>query len=65
MLIISAHLPHARQSVLSYRETLQEIKCCRERFKSAFPRHRVVFGADANTGLRWKMVDLLVMRLSL
>ena len=27
VLIISAHLPHARQSVMSYRETLQEITC--------------------------------------
>ena len=34
--LISAHLPHARQSVLSYRETLQEITCCLERFKSVF-----------------------------
>ena len=51
MLIISAHLPHARQSVLSYRETLQEITCCLERFKSAFPLHHVVLGADANASL--------------
>ena len=28
VLIISAHLPHARQSVVSCRETLQEITCC-------------------------------------
>ena len=51
VLIISAHLPHARQSVMSCRETLQEIKCCFERFKSAFPRHHVVLGADANVSL--------------
>ena len=51
MLIISAHLPHARQSVLSCRETLQKITCCLERFKSAFPQHHVVLGADANTSL--------------
>ena len=50
-LIISAHLPHARQSVMSYRETLQEITCCLERFKSAFPRHHVVLGADCNGSL--------------
>ena len=50
-LIISAHLPHARQSVMSYRETLQEITCCLERFKSAFPRHHVVLGADCNVSL--------------
>ena len=51
MLIISAHLPHARQSVLSYRETLQEITCCLDRFKSAFPRHHVLLGANANISL--------------
>ena len=51
VLVISAHLPHARQSVMSYRETLQEITCCLERFKSAFPRHHVVLGADSNTSL--------------
>ena len=51
VLIISAHPPHARQSVLSCRETLQEITCCVERFKSAFPRHHVVLGADANASL--------------
>ena len=51
MLIISAHLPHARQSVLSYSETLQEITCCLERFKSAFLRHHVVLGADCNVSL--------------
>ena len=51
VLIISAHLPHARQSVMSYRETLQEITCCLERFKSAFPRHHVVLGADCNVSL--------------
>ena len=51
VLIISAHLPHARQSVLSYRETLQEVTCCLERFKSAFPRRHVVLGADCNVSL--------------
>ena len=51
VLIISAHLPHARQSVLSYRETLREITCCLERFKSAFPRHHVELGADCNVSL--------------
>ena len=51
VLIISAHLPHARQSVLSYRETLQEITCCLERFKSVFPRHHVVLVADCNVSL--------------
>ena len=51
VLIISAHLPHARQSVMSKRETLQEITCCLERFKSAFPRHNVVLGADCNASL--------------
>ena len=50
-LIISAHLPHARHSVMSFRETLQEITCCLERFKSAFPRHHVVLGADCNVSL--------------
>ena len=51
VLIISAHLPHARQSVMSYRETLQEITSCLERFKSAFPRHHVVLGTDCNVSL--------------
>ena len=51
VLIISAHLPHARQSVMSYRETLQEITCCLERFKSASLRHHVVLGDDCNVGL--------------
>ena len=51
VLIISAHLPHARQSVVSYRETVQEITSCLERFKSAFPRHHVVLGADCNVSL--------------
>ena len=51
VLIISAHLPHARQSVLSYRETLREVTCCHARFKSAFPRHHVVLGADCNVSL--------------
>ena len=51
VLIISAHLPHARQSVMSYSETLQEITCGLERFKSAFPRHHVVLGADCNVSL--------------
>ena len=51
VLIISAHLPHARQSVVSYRETLHEITCCLEHFKSAFPRHHVVLGADCNVSL--------------
>ena len=46
VLVISAQLPHARQSVLSNRETLQEITCCLDRFKSAFPRQNVVLGAD-------------------
>ena len=39
------------QSVMSKRETLQEITCCLERFKSAFPRHNVVLGADCNVSL--------------
>ena len=51
VLIISAHLPHARQSVMSFREMLQEITCCLERFKSAFPRHNVVLGADCIVSL--------------
>ena len=51
VLIISAHLPDARQSVMSSKETLQEITCCLERFKSACPRHHVVLGADANVSL--------------
>ena len=52
VLIISAHLPHARQSVsVPCGETLQEITCCLERFKSAFPRHHVVLGADCNVSL--------------
>ena len=50
VLIISAH---ARQSVLSYSETLQEITCCLERFKSAFPRHHVVLGAYCNVSFEW------------
>ena len=51
VLIISAHLPHARQSVMSCREMVQEITCCRERFKSAFPRHHVVLGAHCIVSL--------------
>ena len=51
VLIISAHLPHERQSVMSCRETLQEITSCLERYKSAFPRHHVVLGADCNASL--------------
>ena len=51
VLIISAHLPHARQSAMSLWETLQEITCCLGRPKSAFPRHHVVLGADCNVSL--------------
>ena len=51
VLIISTHLPNARQSVLSFWEMIQEITSCLERFKSAFPRHNVVFGADCNVSL--------------
>ena len=36
---------------MSCRETLQEITCRLERFKSAFPRHNVVLGADCNVSL--------------
>ena len=50
-LVVNAHMLHARQSVLSYRETLQEISCCHNRFKAVFPRHHVVLGADANISL--------------
>ena len=49
--VVSAHMPHARQSVLSFSETLQEITCCLDHFKAAFPRHHVVLGADANISL--------------
>ena len=41
-LVVSAHKPHARQRVLSSRETLQEITYCLNRF---------VLGANANISL--------------
>ena len=40
------------RALCPFGETLQEITSCLERFKSAFPSHHVVLGADCNVSLK-------------
>lgn len=47
MLLISAHLPHKRRTLLELETTLEEIQAV----IAAHPNHKVVLGVDASTKL--------------
>jgi hypothetical protein len=47
MLLISAHLPHKRRTLLEFETTMEEIQA----LIAAHPNHKVVLGMDANTKL--------------